>query len=59
MVQRTRSRAEVEAYSAVIDEIRRKRRRNEVGTSPSMPDGLMNFGDLSPEAHARGAEVGR
>lgn len=46
------------AYSVVIDEIRRKRRRNEVGMSPSMPDRIMNSADLSPETHARGAEVG-
>jgi len=43
----------------VIDEIRRKRRRNEVGMSPSMPDRIANSGDLSPETLARGAEVGQ
>ncbi len=46
------------AYTVVIDEIRRKRRRNEVGMSPSMPDRLMNSADLSPESRARGAQVG-
>lgn len=46
------------AYSVVIDEIRRRRRRNEVGMSPSMPDRLMNSADLSPETTARGAQVG-
>jgi len=47
------------AYSVVIDEIRRKRRRNEVGMSPSMPDRIMNSADLSPETRARGTQVGQ
>jgi RNA polymerase sigma-70 factor, ECF subfamily len=46
------------AYSVVIDEIRRRRRRNEVGMSPSLPDRIANSADLSPEANARGAQVG-
>lgn len=46
------------AYSVVIDEIRRKRRRNEVGMSPSMPERIMNSGDLSPETQVRGSQVG-
>ena len=47
------------AYSVVIDEIRRRRRRNEVGMSPSMPDRLANSLDVGPEVSARGAEVGQ
>jgi RNA polymerase sigma factor (sigma-70 family) len=47
------------AYSVVIDEIRRRRRRNEVGMSPSMPDRIMNSADLSPETQVRGAEIGQ
>ena len=46
------------AYSVVIDEIRRKRRRNEVGMSPSMPERIMNSADLNPETIARGQRVG-
>lgn len=46
------------AYSVVIDEIRRRRRRAEVGMSPSMPDRLMNSAELSPDTIANGAQVG-
>jgi len=46
------------AYSVVIDEIRRWRRRNEVGMSPSMPDRLANSDELTPETRTRGAEIG-
>lgn len=46
------------AYSVVIDEIRRLKRRNEVAMSPSMPDRIANSNDLSPETRARGAEIG-
>ncbi len=47
------------AYSVVVDEIRRRRRRNEVAMSPSMPDRIANSAELSPETRTRGAEVGR
>ncbi len=46
------------AYSVVIDEIRRRRRRKEVGMSPSMPDRIANSADLSPETIACGAHLG-
>ena len=46
------------AYSVVIDEIRRRRRRQEVGMSPSMPDRIANSGELSPETRAHGATLG-
>lgn len=47
------------AYSVVVDEIRRRKRRNEVGMSPSMPDRIVNSMELSPETRARGAELGK
>ncbi len=46
------------AYSVVIDEIRRWRRRNEICMSPSMPDRLARSDELSPETRARGSEIG-
>lgn len=46
------------AYTVVIDEIRRRKRRQEVGMSPSMPDRIFNSGQLTPEMMARGSEVG-
>lgn len=45
------------AHSVVIDEIRRKKRRNEVGISPSLPDRLRHDGP-SPESNARGMQLG-
>lgn len=47
------------AYTVVIDEIRRRKRRREVGMSPSLPDRLQSSGDVSPEARTRGAEIGQ
>jgi RNA polymerase sigma factor (sigma-70 family) len=47
------------AYTVVIDEIRRRKRRREVGMSPSLPHRLRDSGDVSPEARVRGAEVGK
>lgn len=46
------------AYSVVVDEIRRRRRRNEVGMSPSLPDRLVNSGELSPETRTHGLALG-
>lgn len=46
------------AYSVVVDEIRRRQRRHEVGMSPSMPDRIANSADLSPEDRTRGLQVG-
>lgn len=46
------------AYTVVIDEIRRRRRRHEVGMSPSLPHRLRDSASPSPEVQARGAEVG-
>ncbi len=46
------------AHLVVVDEIRRGRRRNEVGISPSMPDRLEHRGEPGPERLARGTELG-
>ena len=46
------------AYSVVVDEIRRRRRRNEVGMSPSLPDRLVNSAELSPETRSHGLALG-
>lgn len=46
------------AYSVVVDEIRRRRRRNEVGMSPSLPDRIANSNDLSPESRSHGLALG-
>lgn len=46
------------SYTVVVDEIRRRRRRREVGMSPSMPGRLVNSSEISPETRARGAELG-
>ena len=46
------------AYSVVVDEIRRRRRREEVGMSPSINERIVNSNELSPETMARGAEIG-
>lgn len=46
------------SYTVVIDEIRRRRRRREIGMSPSMPGRLVNSSEISPETRARGAELG-
>lgn len=46
------------AYSVVVDEIRRRRRRDEVGMSPSINERIANSDELSPETIARGAEIG-
>jgi len=46
------------AYTVIVDELRRRRRRNEVAMSPSMPDRIANKAGLSPESHARGAQLG-
>lgn len=45
------------AHSVVVDEIRRKKRRNEVGLTPSLPERLRNEG-VDPEATARGIQLG-
>lgn len=67
MVRILRSYAEVElntsflyrvAHSVVVDEIRRRRRRQEVGITPSLPDTLEHRGEPGPEGHARGAQLG-
>lgn len=47
------------AYSVVVDEIRRQKRRSEVAMSPSLPDRIANSGDLSPETLVRGAQIGQ
>ncbi len=46
------------AYSVIVDEIRYRKRRNEVGMSPSMPDRIANSGDIDPETRAYGSELG-
>ena len=46
------------AYSVVVDEIRRTKRRSETGFSPSLPDRIANSGELSPEVRARGGQIG-
>lgn len=46
------------ACSVVIDELRRRKRRPEIGMSPSMPDRIADSGDLSPEVRAHGVGVG-
>ncbi|MCB9674784.1 MAG: RNA polymerase sigma factor [Alphaproteobacteria bacterium] len=62
-----RSSAEVEptpgylsrvAYSAVIDEIRRKKRRNEVRATPSLFDRVADEVAITPEQLARAGQVG-
>jgi RNA polymerase sigma-70 factor (ECF subfamily) len=62
---KTRSTAELSdaflsrvAYSVIVDEIRRRRRRNEVGMSPSLPDRLAGSNDISPETRSHGAALG-
>jgi RNA polymerase sigma factor (sigma-70 family) len=45
------------AHSVVVDEIRRKKRRNEVGLSPSLPDRVRTEAP-GPDAIARGAQLG-
>lgn len=47
------------AYSIVVDEVRRLKRRSEVAFSPSLPDRIANSGELSPEVRARGEQVGQ
>jgi len=46
------------AYSAVIDEIRRKKRRNEVNATPSLFERVADEGAASPEQLARSRQVG-
>ncbi len=46
------------AWSVVVDEIRRTKRRSETGMSPSLPDRIAHSGELSPEVRARGQQVG-
>lgn len=46
------------AHSVVVDEIRRRRRRQEVGMTPSMPERLQGPDQSSPELQARGAQIG-
>lgn len=46
------------AYTVVVDEMRRRRRRDEVGMSPSLPDRLMNTRDELPETRVRGQQIG-
>lgn len=46
------------AHSVVVDELRRKKRRQEVGITPSMPDRLEHLGQPSPEVTASGAQLG-
>lgn len=46
------------AYSAVIDEIRRKKRRNEIGATPSLFDRVADEVAISPEQLARAGETG-
>ncbi|MCA9488951.1 MAG: RNA polymerase sigma factor [Myxococcales bacterium] len=45
------------AHSVVIDEIRRRKRRNEVGITPSLPERIRSD-TPSPEGVARGTEIG-
>lgn len=45
-------------YTVVIDEIRRRSRRNEVGMTPSLADRIVNSGELTPETRAQGARIG-
>jgi RNA polymerase sigma factor (sigma-70 family) len=47
------------AYSAVIDEIRRKKRRQEVGMTPSVDERMADSKVMSPEELARAGEVGQ
>jgi RNA polymerase sigma factor (sigma-70 family) len=46
------------AYSVIVDEIRRRRRRNEVGMSPSLPDRVAGSQDLTPETRTHGLALG-
>lgn len=46
------------AYTVVVDEMRRRKRRREVGMSPSLPHRMRDSDNLSPEASARGSELG-
>ncbi|MCA9488950.1 MAG: RNA polymerase sigma factor [Myxococcales bacterium] len=45
------------AHSVVVDEIRRSRRRNEIGLTPSMPERL-EARQPTPEGTARGTQLG-
>ena len=57
-VQHRRAYLRQAAYSTVVDEVRRLRRRMEVGMSPSMHERVVNSMELNPETVARGAQVG-
>jgi RNA polymerase sigma factor (sigma-70 family) len=46
------------AYTVVVDELRRRKRRAEIGMSPSMPDRIVDSGDISPEIRAQGGQLG-
>lgn len=46
------------AYSAVIDEIRRKKRRQEVGMTPSVDERMEDVRSLGPEQLARAGQIG-
>lgn len=46
------------AYSVVVDEIRTKKRRNEVGMTPSLDERMVNSVEIGPEQLARSAQVG-
>lgn len=46
------------AYSAVIDEIRRKKRRQEVGMTPSVDERMADSKLLGPEQLANAGQVG-
>ncbi len=46
------------AYSAVVDEIRRKKRRNEIGATPSLFERVADEVAISPEQIARAGEMG-
>ncbi|MCB9669284.1 MAG: RNA polymerase sigma factor [Alphaproteobacteria bacterium] len=47
------------AYSAVIDEIRRKKRRQEVGMTPSVDERMADSKVLGPEQLARAGQIGQ
>lgn len=46
------------AWSVVVDELRRRRRRGEVGMSPSLPDRIANSRQRPPETEVRGQQIG-
>lgn len=46
------------AYSVVIDELRRRKRRAETGISPSLPERIANSAEITPDQRLDGTRIG-